>query len=165
LTPRKLVVGILLSIQVLPLLLFAFLQLQKQLVKLEMEKALASDKLERFVLERHEFAWVEEGREMKIRGVMFDVVAFAQLPDGRYQVDGLTDHREQAIQEKTNQLVHHKGKFKDFLVKLIVIQSMGVVQQGIQLPVQWTTLVRLFFGHQLLMKPVYLEILVPPPRH
>ncbi|MEO0065043.1 MAG: hypothetical protein RI983_369 [Bacteroidota bacterium] len=163
-TPRKLVVGVLLSIQVLPLLLFAFLQLQKQWVKLEMEKALASDKLERFVLERHEFTWVEEGREMKIRGVMFDVVAFTQLADGRYQVDGLTDHREQAIHEKTNQLIHHKGKFKDFLVKLIVIQSMGVVQQGLQLPVHWISYVRIFFTASQWTKHIYLDIIVPPPR-
>lgn len=164
-TLRKFVVAILLTIQVLPLLVFAFLQVQKQMVKLEMEKALSSNKLERFVLERHEFAWVEEGREMKIRGVMFDVVAFTQLADGRFQVDGLTDHREQAIHDKTNQIVHHKGKFKDFLVKLIVIQSMGVVQQALHLPVQWIAYTRTFFSLQQVVKHIYLDIIVPPPRH
>lgn len=164
-TLRKFVVALLLTIQVLPLLVFTFLQVQKQMVKLEMEKALASNKLERFVLESHEFAWVEEGREMKIRGVMFDVVAFTQLADGRFQVDGLTDHREQAIHDKTNQIVHHKGKFKDFLVKLIVIQSMGVVQQSLHLPVQWIAYTRTFFILQQGMKHIYLDIIVPPPRH
>lgn len=130
-----------------------------------MERALASDKLERFVLERHEFTWVEEGREMKIRGVMFDVVAFTQLADGRYQVDGLTDYREQAIHEKTNQLIHHKGKFKDFLVKLIVIQSMGVVQGGVHLTVHWISHVQVFFTAAQWAKHIYLDIIVPPPRY
>ena len=130
-----------------------------------MERALTSDKLERFVLERHEFTWVEEGREMKIRGVMFDVVAFTPLADGRYQVDGLTDHREQAIHEKTNQLIHHKGKFKDFLVKLIVIQSMGVVQGVLHLTVHWIAHVQAFFTAAQWTKHIYLDIILPPPRY
>lgn len=160
----KIFAAIVLGIQIIPMLVFVFIQIYKLTVKIEMKHALTVSSLEKYIIEPSKIRWVEEGREMLVNGVMFDVYSYKLLPGGSIEVFGLTDHREQAINNQSNYLVKRKKQLQNFLVKLIVVQSIGVINHACDFTVKIAALKTKFFSPKLKLKLVYNEIVSPPPQ-
>ncbi len=145
-------------------MVFVSIQVYKLTVKIEMQRVLKVSKLEKHIIKPSEIKWVEEGREMVVNGVMFDVYSYKLLPEGSMEVFGLTDYKEQSLNIQTNNLLKRKKQLYGFLVKLIVVQSIGVIQSTSNYAKKIAIVKAKYYSPKLILQLVYNEIISPPPQ-
>ncbi len=126
---KKISAIVLLGIQIIPLVLFFSIQLNRLLIQLEMKEKLEAQSLERIVLDEHSISWVEQGKELVLNGQLFDVHTINHLGNGKVEIFGLTDIKEDQLNTQVELLTKHKNKLQTMLAKLIVVQSIGIVNQ------------------------------------
>ena len=77
----------------LPFLYCIYFQVKQQAIRMEMKERLESEQAQTIVVPVNEFRWYEEGREILVDGMMFDVKTMRQENDN-YIITGLFDEHE-----------------------------------------------------------------------
>lgn len=163
-TTKKIGAIFLLGIQIIPLVLFFSVQLNRLFIQFEMKEKLEAQCLQRIVLDEHSINWVEQGAELVLNGQLFDVHTINQLGNGKVEIFGLTDTKEDQLNTQVELLTKHKNGLQTMLAKLIVVQSIGIVNQPTEalflikkLPLKYAVL------HCKCIKSS-LDIITPPPQ-
>ena len=163
-TTKKIGAIFLLGIQIIPLVLFFSVQLNRLFIQFEMKEKLEAQCLQRIVLDEHSINWVEQGAELVLKGQLFDVHTINQLGNGKVEIFGLTDTKEDQLNTQVELLTKHKNGLQTMLAKLIVVQSIGIVNQPTEalflikkLPLKYAVL------HCKCIKSS-LDIITPPPQ-
>ncbi|HYF33460.1 MAG TPA: hypothetical protein VD993_20185 [Chitinophagaceae bacterium] len=91
---RKTIAGIpIILIVLMPCLYCAYFQVQQHIIRTAMREKLERDQLQTVIVPVKDFRWYEEGREIVIEGMMFDVESITRQND-HYIVTGLFDEAE-----------------------------------------------------------------------
>ncbi len=129
-----------------------------------MKEKLEAQSLQRIVVVNHSINWVKEDAELIIDGQLFDVHSINKLSNGKVEIFGLTDIKEDQLNTQVELLIKHKNRLQAMLAKLIVAQSIGIVDQPTEaffltknLPSKYAVL------HCKCIKST-LDIITPPPR-
>ncbi len=107
----------------LPLLLLLGMQLWQYGVRQEMKEKLDTAGLLTLRLAEQDLVWEEEGRELRIGGQLFDVQDI-RLHEGGYEVTGLYDHQETAIE---NWLAGQWGDENRLLLGLLLVAQAAAL--------------------------------------
>lgn len=163
-TTKKIGAIFLLGIQIIPLVLFFSVQLNRLFIQFEMKEKLEAQCLQRIVLDEHSINWVEQGAELVLNGQLFDVHTINQLGNGKVEIFGLTDTKEDQLNTQVELLTKHKNGLQTMLAKLIVVQSIGILNHPTEalflikkLPLKYAVL------HCKCIKSS-LDIITPPPQ-
>ncbi|HEU4633136.1 MAG TPA: hypothetical protein VFS22_04080, partial [Flavisolibacter sp.] len=127
---------LLLLLVLLPFVSIIFLQLWQLHVKHEAKEKLEQAFLETIVLQRDQFYWEEEGKEISIGGRMFDVKSFL-IKEGCFIITGIFDDKETAIHTMLSKQAGKAGllikllAFTHFFFSLVVVFSIASVTKPI----------------------------------
>jgi hypothetical protein len=94
---------VLLLLMAAPLLLSVILQVRQQYVQHEMKERLEKEKRHTLTLGAHDLQWVKKGKEIRIGNRLFDIHNM-QMVNGKWQVSGLYDDEETAIENQLRQM-------------------------------------------------------------
>jgi len=121
---------LLLLLVILPLASIIFLQLWQLYVKYEAKERMEKAFLETIVLQKDQFYWEEEGKEISIGGKMFDVKSLT-VRDNSFIITGIYDEKETAInsmlskQVSNNSLLIRLLLFTQFFFSIATVLLMG----------------------------------------
>jgi hypothetical protein len=116
---RNRIAFFLLGICLIPTLVFLSLQIARCWVRFEMREALEQQQLQTLVINKSAIHWVEEGKELTINGALFDVAEAKAMNDTQVWVKGIFDYQEQAIEEKSDELLDTKNSKVPLFVKKV----------------------------------------------
>jgi len=151
---------LLLLLVLLPLASIIFLQLWQLYVKQEAKERLEQAFLETIVLQKDQFYWEEEEKEISIGGKMFDVKSFIVKNDS-FIITGIYDEKETAInfmlskQAGKDSLLIRLLLFTQFFFSVATIFSIGGFSKQI--------LQHAYF-HLNRHRNIFRKILTPPPQ-
>jgi hypothetical protein len=161
---RKIAAFFLLGIYTIPIVILLALAVQRVFVRAEIRELMKKQRLETMVLPNNQIHWIEPETELLVNGVMFDVHSMKQLPGGYTELIGLTDAKENQLNADVDLLMQHKNKLQTLLAKIVVIQSIGVINTGIISFPSVQLLQYRYAFHKILIPVNYSEVLTPPPQ-
>ena len=74
-----------------------------------MEEKLEKENLQTLTIAAGQLKWEEEGKELNVDRMLFDVKSIVQLGDGSFEVSGLFDKEETMIQKKSAEFASKKS--------------------------------------------------------
>ena len=161
---KKIGAILLFGIQIIPLVLFFSFQLNRLFIQFEMKEKLEAQSLQRIVLDEHSINWVEQGAELIINGQLFDVYSINQLRNGKVEIFGLADKKEDQLNTQVELLTKHKNGLQSILAKLIVVQSIGIIYQPTEAFFSIKELPKIYAVLHCKCIKLSLDILTPPPQ-
>jgi hypothetical protein len=149
----------------LPCLYCLYFQVKQQAIRMEMEERLESEQVQTVVVPVNEFRWYEEGREILVDGMMFDVKSMRE-ENGNYIITGLFDENETKLHIALGKLQESNTGGPDAVLisKLLLNQWTSPAE---------TNLFELFSSEKLRegiahpnsqLYKIFLSIQTPPPR-
>lgn len=144
----------------LPFASIIFLQAWQLYVKHEAKERLEKALLETIVLQKDQFYWEEEGKEISMGGKLFDVKSFVVKGD-KTIVTGIFDEKETAI----SAMLSGQAADDHLLIALLAwtqfFLSMVIICFSINLPRQ---VLRYLYPYSNSYKNICRKLLTPPPR-
>jgi len=163
-TTKKIYATFLLGIQIIPLVLFFSVQLNRLFIQFEMKEKLEAQSLQRIVLDEHSINWVEQGAELVMNGQLFDVHSINRLSNGKVEIFGLTDTKEDQLNTQVELLTKHKNGLQSMLAKLIVVQSIGIVNHPTEAFFSIKKLPKKYAALHCKCIKFSIDIITPPPQ-
>lgn len=156
---KKIISYLLLGLVLLPLLFTSGLQAFQQYVKYTVTNRLESKELVTISIPVNEVEWMEEGREIRVVGRMFDIKSYNEK-DGYLVAEGVYDDEETAVVE----LLNHFGEKEQtgILVRLLVLAQAFVAVLQFYPAIHTFSLI---LKHNSFYDPVTLNIFSSPPFH
>ena len=151
-----------------PLVLSLVFLIQQQNVRMHMKEALKEEELMILTLSSEEVIWHKKGKEIVVKGHLFDVHSFTPLGNDLFEIKGLFDHKEQALYAKLNSQMETKRQTSSVLScfqKWFSMLYTDSMQHGLSLFALATLRPSFLVSHALNYPDTYLAIIVPPPRY
>jgi hypothetical protein len=107
-----------------PLLYPVLIQVKQLQLKRQARERLEKQSLQKIMLAKNDFHWVEGKKEISINGNLFDVKSF-RIENGIYYFTGLFDTKETFIVNRINETWNHDKKTSQVLTELFrMLQGM-----------------------------------------
>jgi hypothetical protein len=123
---RKIIYAVLTLIVLSPLTYPILFHLEQARLKHEARQKLEGQFLQRISLNKNEFSWTDENKEISINGELFDVKT-CRFNNDRYDFTGLFDREETTIINKTNENCNQDKQGKKVLDELFRLLQAGFI--------------------------------------
>src|SRR5436190_3247481 len=121
--PGRTISLLLLAIMALPLTFCVVTEIKQQQLKHEAKQRLENLVLKTIILSPTEFEWTEAGKEISIRGDLFDI-KFYSLKNGKFIFCGLFDREETALDKLGHNWKNNQEENKLLTQLIEVLQSV-----------------------------------------
>lgn len=163
---RKPVAILLLSITILPLLLFLFFVAHQNYIRWQMEEKLEHEQLTSITLNESEFRWHKKDKEIIFNGHFFDVKTIKKIAGNKLLITGLYDYQEQQLHNTISKLLNKKsgtGKLQKLAQQMFAFVGAEPVHPFLHQRIfEVNTLHTSFYNERLSV--CFVPIIIPPPK-
>ncbi len=161
---KKKVAAFLLATYIFPLICFLTVQFTLTVNRFVIKESLEKSILQKVVIAPTQIHWVEEGHELVLNGEMFDVHSIHSLNNGLIEIWGLSDKKEDQLNQQVDYLLNHQKGVQSIVTKLIQLQSICAAlsipsfQFHVNLPQQ------INYFTLIAIESSFIEVIKPPPQ-
>lgn len=156
---------IMLAVVALPLFFIVYFLIQQKVIRHEMMEKLEKEYLIEISALSTEFNWVEEEKEIRVLGEMFDVKSYKKVGN-RYFFKGLYDKDETALEKKLSGITTPEGEENEesLMNALRLLQSIfSSKNSGFQFLAVVDNKLKSVREQSSYLPHIYLHIPYPPP--
>lgn len=140
------------------------IQVQKAMLRYEVKEALEKMQLVKVVLPKQKVHWIEDGKELIVNGILFDVHRMELLANDSLAIYGLSDEKEQQLNAQVDLMLKKNKAVNTRLVKMIVLEPHELISYTLNITLNAQRVANYKPAFYVFFTKPTVEIITPPPQ-